>query len=215
VAGGIFVELSVKLSRFLIWHMVTILRGRCSTADASGSFFVAVAVLQRLRRKNGRSLFSHFHCSCFVAPAVFGENLTCARATLTSLCVCVGRCGAVLFSRSLAPPFHHFVRVRLLSLWRGVMLIWFARSFADWLIQFAYSLHCTFLVVQKCFVALLGLFWESTHTCGLHPDLFQTGSIPRNLCPFNGLATAIAIFHVQLTSLRRQYHPFAFPTQKP
>ena len=97
MAGGTFVELSVKLSRFLIWHMVTILRGRCSTADASGSFFVAVAVLQRLRRKNGRSLFSHIHCSFFVAPAVFGENLTCARATLSSLCVCRSLWGGVIF----------------------------------------------------------------------------------------------------------------------
>ena len=60
VAGGTFVELSVKLSWFLIWHMVTILRGRCSTADASGSFFVAVAVLQRLRRKMAAAYFHIF-----------------------------------------------------------------------------------------------------------------------------------------------------------
>ena len=58
--------------------------------------------------------------------AIFIEHLICAHATLSSLCACqialaVARCAQFEIARSLSQPSRHFVRVRSLLLWRGVL----------------------------------------------------------------------------------------------
>ena len=79
----------VKLSSVLISNMMIPCGG---TSDASGSFFVAGAVLCRPRHKSGWDLGKrrcwHFWCSFFMVRAMFCESLTCARATSSSLCAC-------------------------------------------------------------------------------------------------------------------------------
>ena len=134
----------VKLSSVLISNMMIPCGG---TSDASGSFFVAGAVLCRPRHKSGWDLGKrrcwHFWCSFFMVRAMFCESLTCARATSSSLCACrialvvarfwdcsrnplvtlcgsdCSRCGAVRIF-AIAQPSRHLGPVRSLLLCRGI-----------------------------------------------------------------------------------------------
>ena len=110
----------VKLSSVLISNMMIPCGG---TSDASGSFFVAGAVLCRPRHKSGWDLGKrrcwHFWCSFFHGACyVLWISNMCSRNLLVALCMSDrSRCGPVL--RLLAQPSRHSVWVRLLSLWRG------------------------------------------------------------------------------------------------
>ena len=128
VAGTVFGKLGrcfERAEKRVLWNCRRIWFGAwwwwCIFCGRRSNYFVdldkKVAATQVKRR------FWLFQCSFFVVPAVFCENLTCARATVSSLCACrialvAARCSFWDGSRPTQPS-RHFGPVRSLSLWRG------------------------------------------------------------------------------------------------
>ena len=95
----------LKLSSFLFLGMMMIRCGRWSTSGASGSF--SGIDLDKKMAETVEHRFWHVPCSCVKVPAMFFENLRCARATLSSLWL-------LSLWRGPAQPFQHFGHA-----WRG------------------------------------------------------------------------------------------------
>ena len=111
VAGAVFAcwtwKTGLKRSKvsLFIWNIVTfcVECGRCKTSDASGSFFVAGAILQRSRRESARSPAGKtliYTCSMIMfhgARGIWWNPNRCSGNPLLTLCMSDrSRCGAVL-----------------------------------------------------------------------------------------------------------------------